>query len=58
VPKTARCRGKKRRGEAMLELVEEHACCGGVQRTYKHDSQSIGLPMRFSVFLPAKASGT
>src|SRR5471032_3295375 len=40
----------------MLELVEEHRCWGGVQRTYKHDSQSIGLPMRFSVFLPAAAS--
>ncbi|CAN7211469.1 S-formylglutathione hydrolase [Caballeronia sp. LjRoot34] len=40
----------------MLELVEEHRCYGGVQRTYKHDSQSIGLPMRFSVFLPAEAS--
>ena len=40
----------------MLELVEEHKCCGGVQRTYKHDSESIGLPMRFSVFLPAEAS--
>jgi len=40
----------------MLELVEEHRCCGGVQRTYKHDSESIGLPMRFSVFLPPQAS--
>jgi S-formylglutathione hydrolase len=27
-----------------------------VQRIYKHDSRSIGLPMRFSVFLPAQAS--
>jgi S-formylglutathione hydrolase len=40
----------------MLELVEEHACFDGVQRIYKHDSKSIGLPMRFSVFLPAQAS--
>ncbi|CAH2773571.1 MAG: S-formylglutathione hydrolase (EC [uncultured Caballeronia sp.] len=40
----------------MLELVEEHKCCDGVQRTYKHDSQSISLPMRFSVFLSAEAS--
>jgi S-formylglutathione hydrolase len=40
----------------MLELIEEHACFGGVQRIYKHDSRSIGLPMRFSVFLPAQAS--
>ncbi|KND57906.1 S-formylglutathione hydrolase [Candidatus Burkholderia verschuerenii] len=40
----------------MLELVEEHRCFGGVQRIYKHESESIGLPMRFSVFLPAAAS--
>jgi S-formylglutathione hydrolase len=40
----------------MLELVEEHRCFGGVQRTYKHDAKSIGLPMRFSVFLPDQAS--
>ena len=37
------------------ELLSEHACCGGVQRFYKHESSSIGLPMRFSVFLPAQA---
>jgi S-formylglutathione hydrolase len=36
----------------MLELIEEHACHGGVQRFYRHDSKTIGLPMRFSVFLP------
>jgi S-formylglutathione hydrolase len=40
----------------MLELVEEHHCAGGVQRTYRHDSKSTGLPMRFSVFLPGQAS--
>ncbi len=39
----------------MLMLVEEHACCDGVQRIYRHDSQTIGLPMRFSVFLPREA---
>jgi S-formylglutathione hydrolase len=43
----------------MLELVEEHRCFGGVQRTYKHDSDVVGLSMRFSVFLPPQAtSGT
>jgi S-formylglutathione hydrolase len=36
----------------MLELLSEHACFGGVQRFYRHDAQAIGLPMRFSVFLP------
>lgn len=38
-----------------LELVSEHACFGGKQRFYKHDSSCVGLPMRFSVFLPAAA---
>ncbi len=36
----------------MLELLSEHACFGGVQRFYRHASSAIGLPMRFSVFLP------
>lgn len=39
----------------MLELISEHACFGGVQRFYRHDSRVIGLPMRFSVFLPPQA---
>lgn len=37
----------------MLELLNEHACFGGVQRFYRHQSAAIGLPMRFSVFIPA-----
>ena len=41
----------------MLELLSEHACFGGVQRFYRHDAQAIGLPMRFSVFIPASAAG-
>lgn len=41
----------------MLELISEHACFGGVQRFYKHDSSEIGLPMRFSAFIPAHAVG-
>ncbi|CAJ0795206.1 S-formylglutathione hydrolase [Ralstonia condita] len=40
---------------STLELVSEHACFGGVQRFYRHDSAVIGLPMRFSVFLPPQA---
>ncbi|KDP86490.1 S-formylglutathione hydrolase [Cupriavidus sp. SK-3] len=39
----------------MLELLSEHGCFGGVQRFYRHASTTIGLPMRFSVFLPAQA---
>ena len=38
-----------------LELLSEHACFGGVQGFYKHDSQEVGLPMRFSVFVPPQA---
>ncbi len=39
----------------MLELLSEHACFGGVQRFYSHDSAAVGLPMQFSVFLPPQA---
>lgn len=35
-----------------LELLSEHRCFDGWQRFYKHESQTIGLPMRFSVYLP------
>lgn len=38
-----------------MELLSEHRCHGGVQRFYRHASQAIGLPMRFSVFLPPQA---
>lgn len=38
------------------ELISEHGCFGGLQRFYKHDSQAIGLPMKFSIFLPPQAA--
>ena len=38
-----------------MTLLSEHACFGGVQRFYQHDSREIGLPMRFSVYLPPQA---
>ena len=41
----------------MLELISEHACFGGVQRFYRHDAVAIGLPMRFSVFIPPAPAG-
>jgi len=41
----------------MLELLSEHACFGGVQRFFRHASSAIGLPMRFSVFIPPHAEG-
>lgn len=39
----------------MLELVSEHRCFGGIQRFYRHESKEIGLPARFSVFIPPQA---
>jgi S-formylglutathione hydrolase len=39
-----------------MELLSEHACFDGQQRFYKHDSKEIGLPMKFSVFLPPQAA--
>jgi len=38
-----------------MEVLSSHGCYGGVQRFYLHDSSAIGLPMRFSVFLPPAA---
>jgi S-formylglutathione hydrolase len=39
----------------MLELIETHLCHGGKQAIYQHESKTIGLPMRFSVYLPPQA---
>jgi len=39
----------------LPELVSEHCCFGGSQRFYVHQSGVIGLPMRFSVFIPSQA---
>jgi S-formylglutathione hydrolase len=38
------------------ELVSEHCCFGGLQRFYKHESHVVGLPMKYSVFLPSQAA--
>lgn len=40
-----------------LELLSEQRCFDGLQRFYSHASQVIGLPMRFSVFVPPQAEG-
>lgn len=37
------------------ELLSAHACFGGAQRVYQHASREVGLPMRFSVYLPPQA---
>jgi S-formylglutathione hydrolase len=39
-----------------MELLGRHRCFGGEQRFYRHDSSTIGLPMRFSVFVPEQAA--
>ena len=41
----------------MPQLLNQHACFGGLQRFYQHDSVAIGLPMKFSVYLPPEADG-
>ena len=38
-----------------LELLSSHVCFGGEQRFYQHASTTIGLPMKFSVYLPPQA---
>jgi S-formylglutathione hydrolase len=40
----------------MIAQLASHACHGGVQGFYQHESQIVGLPMKFSVYLPPKAS--
>jgi len=41
---------------AAIEQLSAHRCHGGWQRFYRHDSSEIGLPMRFSVFVPPQAA--
>ena len=38
-----------------LHVLSEHACFGGVQGFYQHESAAIGLPMRLGVFRPPQA---
>lgn len=38
-----------------ITTLSEHACFGGVQGFYQHDSAVIGLPMKFGVFVPPRA---
>ncbi|RYZ11942.1 MAG: S-formylglutathione hydrolase [Comamonadaceae bacterium] len=39
----------------LLETLSEHRTHGGSLRFVQHDSREVGLPMRFSVFLPPQA---
>jgi len=38
-----------------LQTLSEHACFGGVQGFYQHDSSTIGVPMRLGVYRPPQA---
>lgn len=40
----------------LLKTLSEHHCFGGVQGFYEQASHEIGLPMRFSVYLPPQAA--
>jgi S-formylglutathione hydrolase len=40
-----------------MELISSHACFGGQQRFYRHESRVIGLPMRFGAYLPPASKG-
>lgn len=40
----------------MTEVLSEHACFGGVQGFYRHDSSATGAPMRFGVYRPPQAA--
>ncbi len=38
-----------------MERIEHHACFGGFQDVYQHESQVLGCRMRFAVYLPPQA---
>jgi S-formylglutathione hydrolase len=38
-----------------LTTLEEHRSFGGVQGFYEHAARTVGVPMRFGVFVPAQA---
>lgn len=38
-----------------LETRNQHGCFDGIQSYYQHSSETIGLPMRFSVYQPPQA---
>ena len=40
---------------STIQLLSEHACFGGMQRFYKHDSRETRGPMKFSVYLPPQS---
>jgi S-formylglutathione hydrolase len=41
---------------SKLTVIAEHACFGGVQGFYSHESSAVRGPMRFAVFRPPQAA--
>lgn len=44
--------------ERIVERIEHHACFGGWQDVYRHQSSVLGCTMNFSVFFPQQAQHT
>ena len=40
-----------------MEQLSAHACFGGTQAFWRHDSAAIGLPMRFATYRPPQPTG-
>jgi len=40
---------------SAITVVSEHACYGGVQRFYRHESREVRGPMKFAAYLPPQA---
>lgn len=38
-----------------MEMISENKAFGGQQRRYRHNSEALGVPMTFSVFLPPQS---
>ncbi|UJF15644.1 S-formylglutathione hydrolase [Jeotgalibaca sp. MA1X17-3] len=43
---------------SKVELLEEHRSFDGVQYKYRHNSEILGCPMTFSLFLPNKGNAS
>ncbi|HYE85387.1 MAG TPA: S-formylglutathione hydrolase [Vicinamibacterales bacterium] len=39
-----------------MERIESHACFGGRQEVWRHASTTLGVPMRFGIYLPPQAA--
>ncbi|MGF1658081.1 MAG: S-formylglutathione hydrolase [Rubrimonas sp.] len=39
-----------------MEILSEDRCFGGVQGVYRHDSETVGVPMTFAVYMPPQAA--